>query len=332
MHILKNYFYSLRGLLCFLRRFYHKVCEKTGLIFYSKKQKYHFIYQFNLENKSKFSKAGLVFVPVPFTAMGLKAYPTDFQLGTDGLYANRYGYWSFFLDGKQKMVFKYEFDVISYPKKLSHDLMHFVFADYGNVPNDVKKKYLSSNKYLRSANKDIVNLARQLKADEENVVMVMKKINNFVISTLIYANPISGLYDAEFALTYRKVDCGGFSTLFASLAMSLGVPCRIVSGFWAGYVKSTMHAWVEFMLPDGTWIPVDASVEQLFEHGKSYKSGHFGFVGSDRIVMSYGCDIPLEFNGKKVFIDILQNPYVYSDGNEAEIDVQVECVSERLRF
>ncbi len=87
------------------------------------------------------------------------------------------------------------------------------------------------------------------------------------------------------------------------------IPARIVAGFWVGYNKNTMHAWCEYMLPDKTWIPIDASVYQLYKQQRSYKFGGNGYVGSDRIVVSENSDFDISINDKRsINVRILQTP------------------------
>jgi transglutaminase-like putative cysteine protease len=91
-----------------------------------------------------------------------------------------------------------------------------------------------------------------------------------------------------------------------------------------------MHAWAEALLPNGAWISADPSVEQLRKLGRTSKRGGFGFVGSDRIALSRGCDFDLEMGGKTLRVDILQNPIVHSSGGEGSVAVKHEFLTRRI--
>lgn len=62
----------------------------------------------------------------------------------------------------------------------------------------------------------------------------------------------------------------------------------------------------------GQWWPLDPSVESLRRHARTKKSGGFGQVGSDRIVVSHGCDLKLTVGDLSVEAPILQHPTVVS--------------------
>jgi len=149
-------------------------------------------------------------------------------------------------------------------------------------------------------------------------------INAYVIKNLEYGNPIEGLYILDDVLKNKKVDCGGFDVLFIELCKKAGIPARIISGFWAGYKENGMHAWVEIQLSSGEWIAADPSIEQLYSQGRTKKYAKLGFVGSDRIALSIGTDIPIQLKNKTVNVAILQNPLVFSEKGEESFRVKKE--------
>ena len=69
-----------------------------------------------------------------------------------------------------------------------------------------------------------------------------------------------------------------------------------------------MHAWVEALLPDGTWWPMDASVEWMRLRRRSYKHGAFGHIGSDRIVISVGTNHLIRHQNQEYPVGMLQLP------------------------
>jgi transglutaminase-like putative cysteine protease len=146
--------------------------------------------------------------------------------------------------------------------------------------------------------------------------------------------PINRLTDQ---LINRPVDCGGYDTLLISLLNASGVPACVVSGFWLSPVighmsdvicPPSMHAWLAILLPDGKWIPADPSVEQLRWLGRSRKIGALGEVGSDRLVMSVGCDFDLQINNTTIRTDILQTPIIHP--SNPSISLSYSITSSRL--
>lgn len=65
--------------------------------------------------------------------------------------------------------------------------------------------------------------------------------------------PLAG--DAVGVLSKKTADCGGFSALLVAAMRHVGIPSRIISGFWQG--SSAWHVRVEFHLPGTEWIVAD---------------------------------------------------------------------------
>lgn len=148
-----------------------------------------------------------------------------------------------------------------------------------------------------------------------SVIDLVQRLYQHAITTLRYGNPIPGLYTTTDALTQPAVDCGGFDTYLAALLRACGIPARLIAGFWAGHRSNDMHAWLEFRLPTGEWVPLDPSVEQLRNLKRSTKLGGFGEVGSDRIVTNVGSNRIIRFNQQEYKLGILQTPvYLLDDG------------------
>lgn len=156
------------------------------------------------------------------------------------------------------------------------------------------------------------NIGKGLSAHE-----TARKIHTHIVKTLKYGDPIDGLYNDLDALLRPRVDCGGFDSLFVSLCLASGIQARIVSGFFLDREKNEMHAWAEFQDEKGCWIPADPSMEQLAKQGKTRKSGRFGYIGSDRLQLSQGCDIPIKWNNKIYSAPLLQHPFIL-EGNGSE--------------
>lgn len=136
------------------------------------------------------------------------------------------------------------------------------------------------------------------------------------ITKLRYGAPIPGLYTLADVLRLPEVDCGGFSVYLLSLLAAAGVQGRLVAGFWAGYATNSMHAWVEALLPDGIWLPLDPSTDWLRQHHRTKKFGGCGQIGSDRIVISVGSNHVIQHHQQAYAVGMLQVPMILlPDGN-----------------
>jgi transglutaminase-like putative cysteine protease len=154
---------------------------------------------------------------------------------------------------------------------------------------------------------------------------VVKKLYDFTLEYLTYGKPIDGLYPYSQALNEKITDCGGFSTFLSSLLQSKNIPARLVIGFiikknlFLDFLSTfnfclltfdslLIHAWLEILLPDGSFFPLDPSIDWRRKKGLTKRQGGFGFIPDDRLVTSCGCDFDLNINGKNYKIDLLQKP------------------------
>ena len=169
---------------------------------------------------------------------------------------------------------------------------------------------LSSNSLVQSGRPIIKNIANSLVAGEAGDNGKAKKCFDWVVDYLEYANPIRGLYSSIQALTDRKVDCGGFSTLFTALLRASKIPARCVFG-WAVKSKYGYHAWVEFFdKQKGFWVSCDPSVAHLGNRTKL--NAGFGFINDERVVFSVGEDLSLMGDNFEWNVPLLQSPVVVS--------------------
>ena len=303
---------------------------------YTKEQQYRVSYEVRVTNISKIHQDATLIIPVVSmretqTLLDGPIFAPETEIAIEEKFGNRYAKWPIALPPQGEQLYKQLFQIRTAPA-IKKGARAFTVSDYATLDADLRRKYLEPNTYLESDDPEIIDLAKRIQGKGTKVLQTLKRINEFVISRVTYGNPIPGLYKATATLgdesriksgtTGIPVDCGGFATLFVSLCQALGIPARIVSGFWAGYHKNDMHAWVEILLPDGSWLPADPATEQLNRLGRSKKSGKLGFVGSDRITFSVGCDLDVTAGPDPIDADILQNPIVYP----ANDYVRAQCI------
>ncbi len=301
---------------------FNRLLNRFGKPFYSKEKEYRASYHVEVKNISKSNQTGYLIIPVvkgtpEQTLLVEPNFSPVADVKMEKIYGNSYAIWELALDPKEEKTFKQFFNIKVQPTTGTPG--KFTMDDYKKLDPNVISPYLAANDYINSTSKEIIELAQTIRGKETNVLTIVNKINEFVIGYLTYGNPITGIYSAHDALEKKTVDCGGFDTLFVSLCQAVQIPARVVSGFWAGYHFNDMHAWAQVMLPDGSWLGVDPSTEHLARSGRTRKSGKLGFLGSDRVAFSVGCDLELKAGGETFATDILQNPIIYPENNKLEI-------------
>ncbi len=210
------------------------------------------------------------------------------------------------------------------PKSVNTEIPNrFTIDDYRKS----KKHFFFSvnNRFINGDDKRIKVMTKSVVQKEKNLSEIIQKLYSFTFGYLTYGNPIEGLYSYSQAIDERVTDCGGFSTFLLSLLQSVGIPGRLVIGFLLKkrlskelfstlHVTSytfhdfVMHAWLEVLLPDGSWFPLDPSIEWKRKRGLTKRKGGLGEIPADRLITSFGQDFSISINGKKYRIDLLQHP------------------------
>lgn len=234
-----------------------------------------------------------IWFPLP---QRIKGDPTEwlkesnFKIVTDKKFNNKSAY---FLTSEPKLIISVEFPLSN-----------------NSYKKDNPKIFLKSNFMIQSDHPTIRNIANSLTAGKTDDSEKSKKCFDWVVDYLEYANPIRGLYSSLQALTDRKVDCGGFSTLLTALLRALKIPSRCVFG-WAVESKFGYHAWVEFFdRQKSLWILCDPSVAHLGNRTKL--DAGFGFINDNRVMFSVGEDLNLAGDGIKWNTPLLQSPVAVS--------------------
>ena len=206
-----------------------------------------------------------------------------------------------------------------------------LLANNKTIPNKLslhdysssQKKTLVNDSYVNGLDPKIISLSRKIKG--ESVSEIIENTYNFVLEYLQYGNPIDGLYTYNSALENKVTDCGGFSMLLASLLQSRGIPTRLAVGFLLRknfktkvfaltklkpltFENLSMHAWLEALLPNGQYFPLDTSIDWKRRKGLSQRSGGFGFIPADRLVTSFGHSFTVRGHEKNTTLELLQKP------------------------
>lgn len=131
--------------------------------------------------------------------------------------------------------------------------------------NDIK--FYRKNTSMYPTKSDIIlNLTEKALENEKSELFKVQKLMNFVSDYINddYESNTNSVFDI---INNKKGDCTEHSLLFTTMARSLGIPTKEVSG-WAydGNNKYVAHAWTEVALKvddDFYWIPVDPTWNEL---------------------------------------------------------------------
>ena len=146
-----------------------------------------------------------------------------------------------------------------------YSLPDIPYAPYsGDEPEIVK--YLQATEYIQLDAELLASIAETLVTPGATLMRTAQQAAIWTAQSL--------QYDHEFAKTVeaggpgRRVDeilaagggsCVEFSRAATALMRYLGIPARMVSGFWVDYGsgEAAYHCWAEFYLPGFGWVPVE---------------------------------------------------------------------------
>lgn len=188
----------------------------------------------------------------------------------------------------------------------------------------VESEQLVNNNFINPHDPAILALAKSFMAGASEPEKIVKNIYEETLKYLSYGRAIRDLHPYTQALEEKVTDCGGFATFLASLLGSQGFQTRLAVGYllkntWRQQLKKaiksnqtwsdiSMHAWLEVALSDGSYLPLDAAVDWRYRHGQSQRQASFAQLEADRLLLSYGCDQELSWQGEKFSLPIWQHP------------------------
>lgn len=131
--------------------------------------------------------------------------------------------------------------------------------------DDNKNIYLTSNQPVYWEGKDkVLELAKSLTKDNKTDSEKVKSIYDYIVKNIKYDyNKIKGLNedyvpDIEKVLSAQSGICYDYSSLFAGMLRSLGIPTKLVKGYRNDLKE--YHAWNEVFI-EGKWALVDTTYD-----------------------------------------------------------------------
>jgi transglutaminase-like putative cysteine protease/Flp pilus assembly protein TadD len=121
------------------------------------------------------------------------------------------------------------------------------------IKDPALEPYLKATVEFPADNKEVVDQAREIAGKDRDAWSVARKLADWTHKNLVWKQVVSA--SASQTLATREADCSEFSQLFVSMARSLGLPARMVSGLAYSGNSFGGHAWVEVWV--GKWIELD---------------------------------------------------------------------------
>jgi transglutaminase-like putative cysteine protease len=198
-------------------------------------------------------------------------------------------------------------------------------------------------------NDEMKALAAQIVGDEDNPVIIARKLYDWTLENIDYwvKDPdrlkASSVGSTEYCLRTKTGNCTDFHSLYTSLARSAGLPSRIVYG---SLLKPTLngmdvdasyHCWVQFYAPNLDWLTLDVAVADIYVSGvevndknaklmelttaTGYQGAdpkmvdyYFGNLDERRVVWSVGRDLTMTPAQDAGPVNALPKMYVEVDG------------------
>ncbi len=196
------------------------------------------------------------------------------------------------------------------------------------VPPEAQK-YLESDFWIPSGDREIVALARKVTAGRTGALAKARAVYDWVVDNFRRDPNVAGcglgLVDA--ALAARSGKCADISSVFVAIARAAGVPAREVFGLRLGRqrdvdISDGNHCWAEFYLPGSGWVPVDPADVVAYMSAKDfdrvqaqrYREYYFGAVDEFRMVLHKGGRGIAFVEGNVQRVNYFMYPYAEVDG------------------
>ena len=134
------------------------------------------------------------------------------------------------------------------------------------MAQDEKDIYLKFGKYTKDCPRSFILKTKKIKAKrvtEANVLKILRLIKDEFDDTRYYVSCTTNIYLSRFIkvdkiLKIRLRSCGAMATVVAAVFRELGVPTKLISGYYKRSHPNMRHAWNEIYIEEkGKFIPFD---------------------------------------------------------------------------
>lgn len=137
-------------------------------------------------------------------------------------------------------------------------------------------QFVNPSKEITSTEESVVKQAREIAGDDKDAWSVARKLADWTHTNLQWR--FVAVADAKATLASREADCSEFSQLFVSMARSLGLPARMVTGMAYSGRSFGGHAWVEVWI--GRWVELDPTWGTDFVDATHIRSASGALISS----------------------------------------------------
>jgi len=150
------------------------------------------------------------------------------------------------------------------------------------------KEYTSEREMHVRFTPRIKELARQLVGNEQNPLLKVKRIYEWInLFPWASAREYSTLDNIpEYVLDNKHGDCGQVSLLFITLARYCGIPAKFQSGFMMHPGADNMHDWAQVYFEGVGWVPVDQSFGLFPSDNEDEKYFFMAGIDSYRMIVN----------------------------------------------
>lgn len=124
------------------------------------------------------------------------------------------------------------------------------------------QEYLVATPFVDCDESSIIEQSKQIVGSERNAYLACTRIRAWIYDNLKVKGDIGITRSASDVLKSKVGVCRDYAILFAALARSAGIPCKIASGLIYTEGAFYYHAWVECWV--GKWVPFDATLPTDF--------------------------------------------------------------------
>ena len=195
------------------------------------------------------------------------------------------------------------------------------------VKDSALEPYLQATKEFPADVEEIKKQAREIVGDDRDAWSVAQKLSDWTHKNLEWKKVVTAT--ATETLATREADCSEFSQLFVTMARSLGLPARMVTGLAYSGNSFGGHAWVEVWA--GKWIELDPTWGTAFVDATHIRDA------SNALVMTAGLNlIELEvMETKRGVADFQKSPKALTEhllkaipaGNRSDIEAAIDLAT-----
>ncbi|MBN1410290.1 MAG: IPT/TIG domain-containing protein [Spirochaetales bacterium] len=277
---------------------YFEVSEPVGKKLYHSRLTYQVFYSVKVRIINSLLQSGLyLWIPRIFNAPEQREVKLIFQ-EPDPVLENYNGVMQYLfenLESEAKFQVRLSFMFKRYA--VETQINPYAVDPVYNKNSNIYKQFAFSDALIPSYDTRITGLAKAVVGGERNPYLACRSIYNYLLRKFEFSpNAKNSAFNLMEAVQNNEVpgDSYIYAVSFCTLARSIGIPCRPVSGYIVDNDRlSHLHYWAEFYLEDFGWVPVDPALGDGAKYGNfpdesNTTFNYFGNLDNNHIAFSKG--------------------------------------------